>query len=50
MNGNIFIINAKKLKNKKNFSDPRFIPIFIKSKKESLDIDTKEDFNLAKKM
>lgn len=50
MNGNIFVISAKNLKNKKKFSDSKFIPLFVKSKRESLDIDTKEDLNIAKKI
>jgi CMP-N-acetylneuraminic acid synthetase len=49
-NGVIYLTPKKKLFKTKNFSYKGFRMFLIKSKKESLDIDTLKDLNLAKKM
>jgi CMP-N-acetylneuraminic acid synthetase len=48
-NGVIYLSPVKMLENGASFSARGFIPFVIKSKKESIDIDTKEDFLNAKK-
>ena len=49
-NGVLYLTPKDTLFKKKNFSCKNFRPYLIKSKKESLDIDTYEDFKIAKKM
>ena len=48
-NGVIYITPIEKLKKNNTFSDKNFIPLHIFSKKESLDIDTIQDFKIAQK-
>jgi CMP-N-acetylneuraminic acid synthetase len=48
-NGVIYLSPVKMLEKGASFSARGFIPFVIKSKKESIDIDTKEDFLNAKK-
>ena len=47
--GVIYITSIKKLKKYNTFSYKNFFPLYVSSKKESLDIDTIEDFKLAQK-
>ena len=49
-NGVLYLTPKKNLFRTKNFSNKNFIPFLIKSKKETLDIDTYEDFKIAKEM
>tara|TARA_B100001057_G_C22694371_1_gene889090 strand:- start:136 stop:747 length:612 start_codon:yes stop_codon:yes gene_type:complete len=49
-NGVLYLTPRDTLFKKKNFSCKKFRPYLIKSKKESLDIDTYDDFKIAKKM
>ena len=49
INGVFYITKKKYLLKYKNLSPKKFIHYVIKSKKENIDIDTKNDFNLAKK-
>lgn len=49
-NGVIYLTPKDTLFKKKNFSYKNFRPYLIKSQKESLDIDTYDDFKIAKKM
>ena len=49
-NGVLYLTPKDTLFKKKSFSYKNFKPYLIKSKKESLDIDTYEDFKIAKKM
>ncbi len=49
-NGVLYLTPKDILFKKKNFSYKNFRPYLIKSKKESLDIDTYDDFKIAKKM
>lgn len=49
-NGVLYLTPKKNLFRTKNFSNINFIPFLIKSKKETLDIDTYEDFKIAKEM
>ena len=49
-NGVLYLTPKDTLFKKKNFSCKNFKPYLIKSKKESLDINTYEDFKIAKKM
>jgi hypothetical protein len=49
-NGVMYLTPKDTLFKKKNFSYKNFRPYLIKSKKESLDIDTYDDFKIAKKM
>ena len=48
-NGVIYITSIKKLIKYNTFSHKNFFPLYVSSKKESLDIDTIEDFKLAQK-
>jgi CMP-N,N'-diacetyllegionaminic acid synthase len=48
-NGVIYITPNCFLTKKYSFSEKKFVPLKIQSKKESLDIDTVKDFRLAKK-
>ena len=48
-NGVIYLTPFNVLKKKNSFKVKNFVPLVIKSKKESIDIDTKEDFVKAKK-
>ena len=48
-NGVIYITSIKKLAKYNTFSYKNFFPLYVSSKKESLDIDTIEDFKLAQK-
>ena len=48
-NGVIYVTSINKLKKYNSFSYKNFFPLYIPSKKESLDIDTIEDFKLAQK-
>ena len=48
LNGVLYLTPLKTLENKKNFSYKNFKPLIIKSKKESLDIDSRKDFLEAK--
>ncbi len=48
-NGVIYITSIKKLTKYNTFSHKNFFPLYVSSKKESLDIDTIEDFKLAQK-
>ena len=49
-NGVFYLTPKDTLLKKKNFSYKNFRPYLIKSKKEILDIDTHDDFKIAKKM
>jgi CMP-N,N'-diacetyllegionaminic acid synthase len=46
-NGVIYVTSVNKLKKYNSFSYKNFFPLYIPSKKETLDIDTIEDFKLA---
>jgi len=48
LNGVLYLTPLKTLENKKNFSYKNFMPLMIRSKKESLDIDSRKDFLKAK--
>ena len=50
INGSLYVVNASQFKKKRYFSPNKFIPLLIKSKKESLDIDTNLDFIKATKI
>jgi CMP-N-acetylneuraminic acid synthetase len=47
VNGNFYIISANDLREQKTFFPRSIQPLLIESEMESLDIDTKEDFDLA---
>ena len=49
-NGNLFVISSKKIKKFKKLYLGSIKPIFLKNKKENIDIDNQKDFILAKKM
>ncbi len=49
-NGVLYLTPKSILFKKKNFSYKNFRPYLIRSQKETLDIDTYEDFKIAKKM
>ena len=49
-NGVLYLTPKKKLFKTENFSCKNFRPYLIKSKKETLDIDTYSDFKIAKKI
>lgn len=49
-NGVLYLTPKNKLFTTKNFSNSNFIPYLIKTKKEMLDIDTPDDFKIAKKI
>jgi len=46
-NGSIYLISPADLRLNKSFSRPKAIPLIISSRKESLDIDTADDFKMA---
>ena len=48
-NGLIYLTPLKTLKKYKSFSYKNFLPLITKSRKETLDIDTRYDFKIAKK-
>ena len=48
INGNIYICPTKILKNKGSFESKTFIPLIINSKKQNIDIDNIDDYNIAK--
>tara|TARA_B100001063_G_C16719728_1_gene532828 strand:+ start:539 stop:1144 length:606 start_codon:yes stop_codon:yes gene_type:complete len=48
-NGSFYISPIEMLKKSKNFVGKKFIPFVIKSKKNNIDIDTINDFQIAKK-
>jgi CMP-N-acetylneuraminic acid synthetase len=50
INGSMYITTINILKKYKNFSKSGFVPLKMSSKLENIDIDTKEDFDLAKKL
>ena len=47
-NGSFYLISPKDLRNKKSFAPNNSIPLIINSMDESLDIDDRNDWNLAK--
>lgn len=49
-NGNLFLISSKKIKKNKKLYSGKIKPYFISNNKENIDIDTKNDFILAKKI
>ena len=49
LNGSIYLISPKNLKKYKSFFKPSIIPIIQNSAKESIDIDTYNDWKLAEK-
>lgn len=49
INGSFYLSSIKYFKKYKNLSPRKFYPIEIKAKYQCLDIDTIDDFNLAKK-
>ncbi len=49
INGAFYLTSPKHFRKHKNFSKKNFYPILIKKKKECIDINTKEDLNLALK-
>ncbi len=48
INGSFYLISPKDLRNKKSFAPNNSIPLIINSMDESLDIDDRNDWNLAK--
>jgi CMP-N,N'-diacetyllegionaminic acid synthase len=48
-NGLIYLTPVKTLKKFKSFSNKNFLPLITKSKEETIDIDTRYDFKIAKK-
>ena len=49
-NGNFYLISAQNLRDSKSFFQPVVIPLLASSEKESLDIDTPEDLEIAELM
>ena len=49
INGVFYLLKKSFFLNKMNFSPSSFKPIIINSKKENIDIDTKKDWEYAKK-
>ena len=49
INGSFYLSSIKYFKKYKNLSPKKFFPLEIKTKYQCLDIDTIDDFNLAKK-
>jgi CMP-N-acetylneuraminic acid synthetase len=49
-NGVLYLTPRNILFKRKNFSYKNFKSVILKSKKETLDIDTIDDFNFAKKL
>jgi CMP-N,N'-diacetyllegionaminic acid synthase len=49
INGNLFFNTVANLKKFKNFTNPKSVPFLLKNPKEAVDIDTKEDWENAKK-
>lgn len=49
-NGNLFLISSKKIKKNKKLYSGKIKAYFISNIKENIDIDTKNDFILAKKI
>ena len=49
INGSFYLTSPKHFRKHKNFSKKNFYPILIKKKQECIDINTKEDLNLALK-
>ena len=49
INGSFYLVSKYNLKKYKNFSKKNFYPILIKKKEECIDIDNKDDLDLAKK-
>ena len=47
INGAFYLTSPKHFRKHKNFSKKNFYPILIKKKQECIDINTKEDLNLA---
>jgi CMP-N-acetylneuraminic acid synthetase len=47
VNGSIYVISPEELEKERTFIPRQAIPLVIKSSKESLDIDTKSDVDLA---
>ena len=50
LNGSIYLISPKNLKKYKSFFKPSIIPIIQNSVKDSIDIDTYNDWKLAEKL
>ena len=50
LNGSIYLTCPKNLKKYKSFFKPSIIPLIQNTSKESIDIDTYEDWNIAKKI
>jgi len=48
VNGAFYLTSPEKFRKYKNFSKKNFYPIFIKKKKECIDINTKEDLKIAR--
>jgi len=49
VNGSFYLISPKELKSKKSFIKGESVPLIIDNFRETIDIDTKNDFLLAKK-
>jgi len=50
INGSIYLISPKNLKKHKSFTKPSVLPLIQNSLKESVDIDTYDDWKIAKKL
>lgn len=48
VNGTFYLIKPQALRKKLTFFDKQAVPLIIKSKKEAIDIDTIDDFQIAK--
>ena len=49
LNGSIYLISPKNLKKHKSFVKPSVLPLIQNSLKESIDIDTYDDWRMAEK-
>ena len=50
LNGSIYLISPKNLKKHKSFFKPTVLPLIQNSLKESIDIDTYDDWKAAEKL
>ena len=50
LNGSIFLTSPKNIRKYKSFFKPQILPLILNSFEESIDIDTHEDWNFAKRM
>ena len=50
VNGSFYLISSKELKSKKSFIKGESVPLIIDNFRETIDIDTKKDLILAKKL